>query len=102
VVRANDREGLERLCRYGLRAPFALDRFSERPDGKVRYRLPRPWPTPTGRTELEFEPQALLRRLSALMPGPYLNLVRYHGVFANRSRYRARLTPPPGQVKDPG
>ena len=30
VVRANDREGLERLCRYGLRAPFALERFSGR------------------------------------------------------------------------
>jgi hypothetical protein len=94
VVRANDREGLERLARYGLRAPFALDRFSVDQDGSVRYRLPRPWPTPTGRTELQFEPQALLRRLSALMPGPYLNTIRYHGVFANRSRFREKLPPP--------
>ena len=60
----------------------------------MRYHLSRPWPTPTGRTELEFEPQALLRRLSALMPGPYLNMIRYNGVFANRSRFREKLPPP--------
>ena len=38
-VEDRDREGLERLCRYGLRAPFALDRFSLTDDGKVCYRL---------------------------------------------------------------
>ena len=43
---AHDREGLEQLCRYGLRAPFALDRFSLDPDGRVRYQLAKPWPTP--------------------------------------------------------
>ena len=46
VVEAHDREGLEQLCRYGLRAPFALDRFSLDPDGRVRYQLAKPWPTP--------------------------------------------------------
>jgi hypothetical protein len=101
VVKAGDREGLERLCRYGLRAPFALDRFSIDPDGSVRYRLTRPWPTPAGRTELLFEPQALLRRLAALLPGPYFNLVRYHGVFANRSRYRGKLPPPRSAAVEP-
>jgi hypothetical protein len=94
-VEAHDREGLEQLCRYGLRAPFALDRFSLDPDGRVRYRLAKPWPTPEGKSELCFEPTALLRRLAALIPAPYLNLVRYHGVFANRSRFRTLLPPPP-------
>ena len=95
VVKAHDRDSLERLARYGLRAPFALDRFSVDPDGMIRYRLPRPWPTPTGKTELVFEPQALLRRFAALLPAPYFNLVRYHGAFSNRSRFRALLPPPP-------
>lgn len=49
TVDANDREGLERLCRYGLRAPFSQRRLSVLPDGKVRYELPKPWPTPTVR-----------------------------------------------------
>ncbi|MBI5526384.1 MAG: transposase [Deltaproteobacteria bacterium] len=95
TVAAHDREGLEKLCRYGLRAPFALDRFSVDPDGMIRYRLTRPWPTPAGKSELLFEPQALLRRLAALLPGPYLNLTRYHGAFANRSRFRPMLPTPP-------
>ena len=95
AVAADDREGLEKLCKYGLRAPFALDRFFRDPDGRVGYRLPKPWPNPQGRTELHLEPQALLCRLAALLPPPYFNLVRYAGVFANRSRYRSCLPPPP-------
>jgi hypothetical protein len=95
VVEPRDRPGLEKLCRYGLRAPFALDRFSLDPDGRVRYHLPKPWPGPGGKTELVFEPVALLRRLAALIPAPYGNLVRYHGIFANRSRYRPLLPRPP-------
>ena len=95
TVAADDRLGLERLCRYGLRAPFSLDRLSLDPDGRVRYRLHRPWPTPEGRTEIVLEPVAFLRRLAALLPAPYQNLVRYHGIFANRSRFRNRLPAPP-------
>jgi hypothetical protein len=95
TVDAADRTGLEQLCRYGLRAPFATDRFSRDPDGRVCYRLLKPWPTPQGRSELHLEPLALLRRLAALIPAPYVNLVRYAGVFANRSRFRSRLPPPP-------
>jgi hypothetical protein len=38
-VPAHDREALERLCRYGLRAPFSQERLSRRPDGKVVYKL---------------------------------------------------------------
>jgi hypothetical protein len=95
TVEPHDRAGLERLCRYGLRAPFATDRFTLDPDGRVRYHLPKPWPGPNGKTELVLEPVALLRRLAALIPAPYGNLIRYHGVFANRSRYRALLPPPP-------
>jgi hypothetical protein len=94
-VDADDREGLERLCKYGLRPPFAQDRLSVLPDGRVRYELRRPWPTPDGATELVFEPLQLMRRLASLIPAPYTNLVRYYGAFAGRSKYRARLPLPP-------
>jgi len=94
-VAASDRAGLERLLGYGLRAPFALDRFSMLPDGRVRYRLRRPWPTHEGSTEIILEPLSLLRRLAALLPSPYSNLIRYHGCFANRSGHRPLLPPPP-------
>jgi len=101
VVAPHDRQGLERLCRYGLRAPFSLDRISTTPDGRVRLQLLRPWPNPAGRTEIVLDPQAFLRRLAALVPAPYQNLVRYHGVFANRSRLRPLLPKPPARIVVP-
>jgi len=94
TVEAADREGLERLCRYGLRSPLSLERLSVGPEGQVRYQLRKPWID--GRTEIVIEPIAFLRRLAALVPAPYTNLVRYHGVFANRSRDRYRIPLPPG------
>jgi hypothetical protein len=39
TVAPHDRQGLERLCRYGLRAPFSVDRLSTTPDGRVRRSL---------------------------------------------------------------
>jgi len=101
-IAAHDRDGLERLCRYGLRAPFSAQRFYQLPDNTVVYQLKRPWPGPGGRTELVFDPTALLRRLAALIPAPYLNLVRYHGVLHNRSRFRDQLPRPYDEPIEPG
>ena len=95
TVEQHDREGLEGLCRYGLRAPFSQQRLDLLPNGKVRYKLARPWPTPSGTTELIMEPLQFLKRLAVLLPVPYQNLTRYHGVFANRSRFRPLLPLPP-------
>jgi hypothetical protein len=94
AVEAHDRSGLERLCRYGLRAPFSQERLTRRADGKVVYYLRRPWPHSQGATCLVLEPHDFLRRLAALIPAPYTHLVRYHGVFASRSSMRRRLPPP--------
>ena len=77
TIEAHERDGLEQLCGYGLRAPYSVERFSLDSGGRVHYRLAKPWPTPDGKTELVFEPVALLRRLGALVPPPYFNLVRY-------------------------
>ncbi|MBW2735674.1 MAG: transposase, partial [Deltaproteobacteria bacterium] len=58
---ADDRHGLERLLRYILRPAFSQERLSLTTDGRVRYKLRRPWPN--GATHLEMEPVAFLRRL---------------------------------------
>ena len=42
-----------------------------------------------------LSPPELLRRLAALIPSPGTHLIRYHGVFANRSQWRARVPAPP-------
>ncbi len=73
TVEADDREGLERLCRYGLRSPLSLERLSVDSEGRVQYmaelsgrssartkpmpfgyRLRKPWFD--GRTEIVFDP----------------------------------------------
>jgi hypothetical protein len=95
AVAADDREALERLCRYGLRAPFSQERLSRLADGRVVYELRRPWPNSSGVTRLVLEPRELLRRLAALVPAPGTQMIRYHGVFANRSKLRSRLPSPP-------
>lgn len=94
TVAPHDRDALERLCRYGLRPPLSLDRLSLDTDGRVRLRLLRPWPTPDGRSDIVLDPVPFLRRIAALIPAPYANLVRYHGAFANRSRLRPLLPTP--------
>jgi len=67
-------------------------------DGRVRYRLRKPWPTPDGAETLVLDPVRFLKRITALMSRPYVNNVRYHGVFANRSKDRPRLPPPPSLI----
>ena len=92
---ADNRVGLEKLCRYGMRPPFSQQRLSLEGDGRVRLDLKRPWPNADGATSLIFEPVEFLRRLAALIPPPFAHLIRYHGLFAPRARDRDRLPAAP-------
>ena len=89
AVRADDREGLERLCRYVLRPPVAQDRLELTGDGRVLVLLKGEWSD--GTTHLLFEPVELLEKLAALTPRPRINLVLYHGVLAPHARWRGRV-----------
>jgi hypothetical protein len=41
-IHENDREELERLCRYAFRPPFALERLTLGEEGRLVYRMKRP------------------------------------------------------------
>src|SRR6266705_6169390 len=88
-VSANDRAGVERLCRYVLRPPFAQERLRLRGDGRIALELKRAWYD--GTRELEFEPLEFLERLAAMTPRPETNLLICHGVLAPRARWRGRV-----------
>ena len=89
----NDRLGLETLCRYGARGALSLERLSRRDDGTLAYRMKRP--APDGSTHLLLTPLELVRKLAALVPPPWFNLTRFHGVFAPNSSLRAKVVPTP-------
>jgi hypothetical protein len=46
-LHANDRQGLERRCRYGARGALALERLSRTEDGRIASRMKRPLPDGT-------------------------------------------------------
>ncbi len=89
LVDADDRDGLERLCRYGARSPVANARLSRDQTGRVVMALKRP--LRDGRIELAFTPVEFLRRLATLIPPPRSHLTRYHGVFAPHHALRAAV-----------
>ena len=91
ALAAENRAGLERLCRYGLRAPFALSRLSRVPRGRLSYELKHP--LDDGTTHLLFEPLELLEKLAVLVPPPREHLVAYHGVLAPCASLRAQVVP---------
>ena len=90
-MKASDRTGLERLCRYILRPPLANDRLKWTRDGRVSVRLKRPWSD--GTTHLVLPPQELVAKLVPLVPAPRFNRLRYHGVFAPNAKLRSRVVP---------
>jgi hypothetical protein len=98
-VSANDRAGLERLCRYVLRPPFAQERLRLRSDGRVALELKTAWHD--GTRELVFEPLEFLERLAALTPRPETNLLICHGLLDPRARWREQVVTYGRRVPEP-
>jgi hypothetical protein len=93
AARANERDKLERLCRYIARPAVSTKRLSLTCNGQVRYELKTPWRN--GTTHVIFEPLdfmyrmygmpraqgcagAAIARLVALVPKPRVHLTRFH------------------------
>jgi len=99
-VPARDRRRLERLCRYILRPPLALDRLEALPDGRLSYRLKTRWRD--GTTHVLMERHELLERLAPLIPPPRAHQARYHGILAPCASGRDRVVPRVGQARASG
>ena len=67
TIAANQREQLERLCRYVSRPPVASERLALTASGQVRYALKTLFRD--GTTHIVLEPPDLMARLAAL-PSP--------------------------------
>ena len=78
TIGANDRQGLEQLCRYITRPAISNERLSINGKGQVILKLKTPWKD--GATHIVLEPLEFMQRLAALVPRPRLHLTRFHSV----------------------
>jgi len=92
-IEHDQRDKLERLCRYVARPPLAIERLSLLPDGRVAHELRRPWRD--GTTHMLFDPLTFIERLAALVPRPRRPLLTYHGVLAPAASWRDSIVPVP-------
>lgn len=81
----------EALLRYALRPPVAKERLATRPDGLVRITLKRAYSD--GTDAVDMDPLSLLCRLATSVPPPRFHTVKYAGVLASASPWRARIAP---------
>ena len=93
AVAAGDRAALERLCKYVARPPLAVGRLTQVSDELLSFRLKTPWSD--GTCAILLSPLELVEKISALVPPPRRNLVRYHGILAPHAKDREKVVPAP-------
>ena len=79
-IERHDRNGLQRLLRYGARPALALQRLRQIDPEHLVYASVKPGPG--GSVSLLLTPLELLDRLAALIPPPRKHRHRYYGVLA--------------------
>jgi hypothetical protein len=88
-VQGDDRDRLERLCRYILRPPVAQNRLELMDDGRVILELKNPfW---DGTSHILFEPLELLEKVAAAIPRPRVNQLIYSGVLGPNAKWRKEV-----------
>jgi hypothetical protein len=86
-IAADDRQGLEQLCRYTTRPAIANERLSVNHAGQVVLKLKTAWRD--GTSHHVTAPMEFMQRLAALVPRPRLHLIRFHGVLAPNAKLRS-------------
>jgi len=93
AMAGNEREKIEKLCRYIARPAIALERLHLNQRGQVVYVLKKPYSD--GTTHIVMTQLELLERLAAIVPRPRVHLTRFAGVFAPHFKHRAMVVPKP-------
>ena len=98
---AEDRTGIEQLCRYITRPAISNERLSVNREGNVAPEtqacpeLVEGTPWRNGTTHLVLTQMEFMQRLAALVPRPRLHLIRFHGVLAPNAKLRSQVVPVP-------
>ncbi|MBL7669836.1 MAG: transposase [Bdellovibrionaceae bacterium] len=89
ATKAQEREKLEKICRYIARPALSEERLSTNVRGEIIYRLKKPWSD--GTLAVKFTPMEFMERLAALISRPKIHLTRYHGVLAPHYKFRKQI-----------
>lgn len=91
ATKAQEREKLEKICRYIARPAVSEERLSTNDRGEVIYKFKKPWDD--GTTAIRMTPMELMEKLAALVPRPRVHLTRFHGVLGPHYKYRKQIVP---------
>ena len=86
---AQDRVGLEKLCKYVCRPAISADRLEILENNQIRVILKTPWRD--GTTSVRYDRPAFMQRIAAQVPLPCRPIPRYHGVFAPNASMREHV-----------
>ena len=97
-IEGSNRSGLRQIFHYGARSSVNLSLLSyvepDDPDrSEVELRLKRKWND--GSESLVFSQSDFVERLAGIIPPPWFNLTRFHGVFAPNHAWRGFVVPGP-------
>jgi len=97
-IEGTNRSGLRQLFHYGARSSVNLSLLSyvtpDDPDrSELELRLKRKWND--GTESLIFSQRDFVERLAGVVPPPWFNLTRFHGVFAPNHAWRDFVVPGP-------
>lgn len=90
-VQRGDAPKLRRLLRYFLAPPILDDQLVRHPDGRITFALKRSRRDGTGTRTCG--PIEFLNALRMSIPEPHYRLLRLHGVYARRAKYRDEVVP---------
>jgi len=71
--------------------PLAAGSLTQLSEEVLSFKLKTPWSD--GTTSILLSPLELIEKLSALVPPPRQNIVRYHGVLAPHAKDRDKIVP---------
>ena len=97
---ADDRQGIEQLCRYITRPAISNERLAINRQGNVVLKLKTA--RRNGTTHMVLTPMEFMRRVAALVPRPRLHRIRFHGVLAPNAKFRSKIVPTPPQRNTAG
>ncbi len=97
VIKTLNRRGLEDLISYMARPAISTERLTQMDNGNIRYSLKKQWQD--GTTAAEFTPMEFLSRLAALVPPPFMNMIKYAGIFSPNHPMRSKVLPNPDARK---